>query len=142
MCDHKQASTGATVSPEFGVPLRILLVDDNADVVESLAVLLGMYGHRVLTCTHPLDAIDAAPAFDPDVCILDIGLPVMSGHELAGRLLEAGLTRAKYIAVTGYGSHDARRASMDAGFLLHLTKPVHPEYLIVCLAAISTERVC
>ncbi|TFZ02522.1 response regulator [Ramlibacter henchirensis] len=115
--------------------LRVLLVDDNSDAVESLGILLGMYGHYVLTCTHPLDALEAAPAFEPDVCILDIGLPSISGHDLARRLQAAGLTRTSFIAVTGYGSDDVRQESASAGFSLHLTKPVDPVYLLEQLCA-------
>jgi CheY-like chemotaxis protein len=123
--------------------LRVLLVDDNADAAESLSVLLGLYGHFVLACTHPFDALEAAPAFQPDVCILDIGLPRMSGHELASRLFAAGLTRAKYIAVTGFSSDEAREKSDSGGFELHLTKPVDPEYLLELLDRIgAAERTC
>jgi CheY-like chemotaxis protein len=123
--------------------LRVLLVDDNADAAESLSVLLGLYGHFVLACTHPFDALEAAPAFRPDVCILDIGLPRMSGHELASRLFAAGLTKARYIAVTGLSSDQAREKSESEGFELHLTKPVDPGYLLERLDRIRTaERTC
>ena len=120
--------------------LRVLVVDDNADGAESLGVLLDMHGHRVLTCLHPNEALAAAPAFAPDVCLLDIGLPGMSGHELAKALRGAGLTRTTYIAVTGYGSDEARRATNAAGFAMHLTKPVDPRYLLDKLASIKEAR--
>lgn len=131
LVDHQKPAAGA---------LRVLLVDDNADVAESLGVLLDMNGHRVLTCLHPHDALEAAPAFEPDVCILDIGLPGMSGHELARALRAAGLSRPTYIAVTGYGSVESRKASEAAGFAMHLTKPVDPEYLLGRLSAIAQAR--
>src|SRR5690349_6799840 len=99
--------------------LRVLLVDDNVDATESLGILLQMHGHRVLSRLHPRDALEVAPAFEPDVCILDIGLPSMSGHDLARALRAAGLTRTTYIAVTGYGSEAARKASEAAGFAMH-----------------------
>lgn len=135
MCDHRAGCVdpGSAMESPGGHSeraLRVLLVDDNVDVIESLAILLRMYGYAVLTCTHPLDALEAAPEFAPDVCILDIGLPCMSGHELAQRLRTEGLSRSVFIAVTGYGSDDFREASGAAGFALHLTKPVDPEYLL------------
>ncbi|WP_235579724.1 response regulator [Ramlibacter sp. Leaf400] len=135
MCDHRAGCVGlGSVMESPGGhserALRVLLVDDNVDVIESLAILLRMYGYSVLTCTHPLDALEAAPDFSPDVCILDIGLPCMSGHELAQRLRMEGLSRSVFIAVTGYGADEFRAASGAAGFALHLTKPVDPEFLL------------
>jgi CheY-like chemotaxis protein len=136
MCDYRaELSIHQNARPQAGA-LRVLLVDDNADVAESLGVLLEMHGHRILTCLHPHEALKLAPAFEPDVCILDIGLPCMSGHDLARELRAAGLTRPTYIAVTGYGSDEARKASDAAGFAMHLTKPVDPEYLLEKLACI------
>ncbi len=134
MFDHR-AQPSATAGA-----FRVLVVDDNADVAESLGVLLRMHGHGVLTCLHPNEALKAAPGFDPQVCVLDIGLPGMSGHELAKALRSAGVTRATYIAVTGYGSDEARRASDAAGFAMHLTKPVDPGYLLEKLASIKEAR--
>ena len=120
--------------------LRVLVVDDNADVAESLGILLDMHGHSVLTCLHPQEALEVAPGFAPQVCILDIGLPGMSGHELAKALRAGGLTRSTYIAVTGYGSDEAREATRAAGFAMHLTKPVDPSYLLGKLSAIREAR--
>jgi len=134
MCDYR-----AQLSTTAGA-LRVLVVDDNADVAESLGVLLDMHGHSVLTCLHPDEALKVAPAFAPEVCVLDIGLPGMSGHELAKALRSAGLTRSTYIAVTGYGSDEARRATEAAGFAMHLTKPVDPRYLLEKLASIKAAR--
>ena len=131
MCDYRAQQFPATAGA-----LRVLVVDDNADVAESLGVLLEMHGHRVLTCLHPHEALELAPAFDPEVCILDIGLPGMSGHELAKALRANGLTCASYIAVTGYGSDEARNATRAAGFAMHLTKPVDPKYLLGKLASV------
>lgn len=134
MCDYR-----AQLSTTEGA-LRVLVVDDNADVAESLGVLLDMHGHRVLTCLHPDEALKVAPSFAPDVCVLDIGLPRMTGHELAKALRSAGLARAIYIAVTGYGSEEARRATETAGFAMHLIKPVDPRYLLEKLATIKQAR--
>ena len=140
MCDYRaQLSSQSSAWSRAGA-LRVLLVDDNSDVAESPGVLLDLHGHRILTCLHPHDALKLAPGFEPDVCILDIGLPCMSGHDLARGLRAAGLTRSTYIAVTGYGSDEARKASEAAGFAMHLTKPVAPEYLLEQLACIRRAR--
>ena len=141
MCDHRAASMawgeGQEPPAQPSGALRVLLVDDNDDVLQSLAVLLGLYGHEVLSCLHPREALAAAPAFAPHVCLLDIGLPGMNGHELASRLRANGLDDAQFIAVTGYGAHECRDASAAAGFALHLTKPVDPEHLLAHLAKVE-----
>lgn len=139
MCGQGQAIVGSLPSGATASPLRILLVDDNVDVLDSFTVLLDMHGYQVLACSHPVDALEAAPSFEPDICILDIGLPCMSGHELARRLLAAGLSKAQYIAVTGYGAPEMREASKRAGFHLHLTKPVDPEYLLARIASTAQD---
>lgn len=140
MCEFRSQLSGHAKPSSQTEALRVLVVDDNADVAESLRLLLDMQGHRVLACLHPRDALDAALSFDPDVCILDIGLPGMSGHELARALRACGLIRSTYIAVTGYGSAEARKASHEAGFAMHLTKPVSPDYLLEQVARIGKSR--
>ena len=136
MCEYS-AQLSKQASP-LALPgaLRVLVVDDNVDAGQSLGMLLGVEGHEVLVCSHPHEALAAAPAFGPDVCILDIGLPAMSGHDLARALRAGGLTRAVFIAATGYGSEAARQASAAAGFALHLTKPVDPARLLEQLSLV------
>jgi len=104
---------------------RILLVDDNADLAQSLSELLQQEGHHVAMVTDPLAAFDLAGRTAPEICILDIEMPNMDGYELARRLRELPATRnAVFIALTGYGwDHDPRR-SQEAGFAHHLVKPV------------------
>jgi signal transduction histidine kinase/CheY-like chemotaxis protein len=104
---------------------RILIVDDNVDAADSLATLLRLTGHDVSTAYSGPDALHAARERRPEVVLLDIGLPGMSGYEVAGRLRQLpGLERAVVVAVTGYGQDDDRKHSHQAGFDLHLTKPV------------------
>jgi signal transduction histidine kinase/CheY-like chemotaxis protein len=104
---------------------RILVVDDNVDAADSLATLLRLTGHDVSTAYSGPDALHAARERRPEVVLLDIGLPGMSGYEVAGRLRELpGLERAVVVAVTGYGQDEDRKHSQQAGFDLHLTKPV------------------
>jgi CheY-like chemotaxis protein len=105
---------------------RILVVDDNADAAVALAELLAELGHEVRVAHDGLEALALARAFRPDVCLLDIGLPVMDGYELAQRLRsQAELPEGvRMVAITGYGRDADRRRSKEAGFDAHLVKPV------------------
>jgi PAS domain S-box-containing protein len=109
---------------------RVLVVDDNRDGAEMIADLLEDAGFEVQLAGDPLQAISLAQAFRPQVAILDIGLPVMDGYAL-GRELRARLGDAPpiLIALTGYGQEQDRRRSAEAGFTLHLVKPVDPNKL-------------
>jgi CheY-like chemotaxis protein len=109
---------------------RVLVVDDNRDGAEMIADLLQDAGFEVRLAADPLEAISLAQAFRPQVAILDIGLPVMDGYAL-GRELRArlGETPPIMIALTGYGQEQDRRRSAEAGFTLHLVKPVDPNKL-------------
>jgi two-component system CheB/CheR fusion protein len=104
---------------------RILIVDDNVDFAASLAQLLESLGHDVQVANSASDALKLAEEQLPDVGILDIGLPDISGHELAGRLRSAaGERELVLIAISGWGQEADRRRSLDAGFDVHLVKPV------------------
>jgi PAS domain S-box-containing protein len=104
--------------------LRILIVDDNEDAANSLAMLLQLEGHTTLVAHDALTALERARVELPDIMLLDIGLPGMSGHELAMQLRSTPTTAsATLVAVTGYGQLSDRRKSADAGFDYHLTKP-------------------
>jgi CheY-like chemotaxis protein len=104
---------------------RILIVDDNPELAQSLALLLEMDGHHTVLAADPLAALELARQSNPEVCILDLELPIMDGYELARRLRETPPTEeTMLIALTGYGrDHDWRRAK-EAGFAYHLVKPV------------------
>ena len=106
--------------------LRIVVVDDNRDAANTLAAVLGMLGHEVTVAADGQEALAlAARRSDWDAFILDIGMPDMTGHELAGRLRNLIGTRpAHFIAVTGYGQASDQAMSRDAGFDHHLVKPV------------------
>ncbi|MBP1150927.1 MULTISPECIES: response regulator [Methylocaldum] len=109
---------------------RILVVDDNTDAVESLALLLELEGHDVRTALDGPAALDLASEFRPQAVLLDIGLPGMDGYEVARRLRERPETReALIIAITGYGQQEDRALTKAAGFDHHLVKPVDPEEL-------------
>ena len=110
---------------------RILVVDDNVDLAESLRDVLEIAGHRATVATGAVQALELAAAVVPDVVILDIELPVMDGYELALRLRSLPqLTDCLFIGMTGYSrSHDGRQ-SQESGFQHHLVKPVDVDRLL------------
>jgi PAS domain S-box-containing protein len=103
---------------------RVLVVDDNADAAESLAMLLRGDGHEVCVTHDGPAALEVAGAFRPEVVLLDIGLPRMDGYEVARRLRrDVGLTQALVVALTGYGQQEDRRRAKEAGCDAHVVKP-------------------
>jgi CheY-like chemotaxis protein len=115
---------------------RILVVDDNTDAAETIGNLLRTLGSEIATAHDGPEALRAVLTFKPDICLVDIGLPVMDGYELARRLrdsheLAAG---ARLIAVTGYGQDADRERSRRAGFDAHLVKPVDIDLLARAVA--------
>ncbi|MCE3284256.1 MAG: putative histidine kinase, hybrid, partial [Steroidobacteraceae bacterium] len=109
---------------------RILLVDDNRDAADSLALLLGLEGHDVRVAYAGRPAIEVAHEFRPEVAVLDLGLPDLSGYDVA-RLLrqDPALGRIELIALTGWGQEEHRKRALEAGFDHHVTKPVDLEHL-------------
>ncbi len=137
------AKTPSGVRPPArqGVARRVLVVDDNEDAAVSLAELLEARGHTTCVAYDGPSAISVAADFRPDLGVLDIGLPVMDGYELAGRLRElpalAGIT---LVALTGYGQDMDRERSKAAGFRAHLVKPVDLRAIDEALAELPTDR--
>jgi len=128
-----QAGAGA---PDAGGPLRVLVVDDNLDAADSLTALLEALGHTTMVAHDGPQGLAAAHAFLPDLVLLDIGLPGMSGHEVAREIRRsAELRKVVLIALTGWGSESDQRLSQDAGFDQHLIKPVSLEALEQALLA-------
>jgi two-component system, sensor histidine kinase len=104
---------------------RILLVDDNVDFATSLAMLLEGLGHVVRVAHNGGEGIEVAADLQPEIAFLDIGLPVMSGYELARRLRALPASKdTVLVALSGWGQEDDRRRSREAGFAAHLVKPV------------------
>lgn len=134
------AVAGSAVTQKADAPSparRILVVDDNADAADSLKVLLGIWGHEVEVARNGVAALDRAREFDPELVFLDIGLPGMNGYEVARRLrAEAGSAKAKLIALSGYGAERDHLRSKEAGFDLHLVKPVDPRSLSSVIASV------
>ena len=119
--------------------LRILIVDDNVDAAEMLAMLLEAGGHEVLVENDGLQGLERARRDKPAVCILDIGLPDMDGNELARRLRQHPDTAsALLIAATGYGGVHDRESTFSAGFDHHLVKPIDSSALLDLLAPLLT----
>ena len=129
---------GGTAAGADVTPRRILVVDDNADVAESLSEWLGDSGHEVRVARTGAEALQLAEAFRPEVMLVDIGLPDMSGHDIARKLRGIpALKDAVLVAVTGYGQQNDRRRSREAGFDHHWIKPLSAEMLSDLLAALD-----
>jgi CheY-like chemotaxis protein len=126
----------ATARPRHDrAPLRVLLVDDNIDAGQTLAMLLETAGHVVTTSHDPRDALLRASQTRFDACLLDIGLPGMDGFELARRLRAMETERpALMVAITGYGQQFDRDSALTAGFDQYFVKPADPEELFALLA--------
>ncbi|MGF6273148.1 PAS domain S-box-containing protein [Massilia sp. UYP11] len=108
--------------------LRILVVDDNTDAAESLSLLLQINAHEIRVATNGRDALALVSDFTPDIAFLDIGMPGMTGYELAARLRAMpALARTVIVAVTGWGAEEDQRRAREAGFDHHFTKPIAAE---------------
>lgn len=130
---ERQVSPRRSVEPTEH--LRVLLIEDNADAAETLTELLQLWGHEVEVARKGELATHLALQFQPQVVILDIGLPGMDGYEVARELRrQESLRQPLLLALTGYGQEQDRTRAREAGFDLHLTKPVNPEQLQELLA--------
>ncbi|HYO14338.1 MAG TPA: ATP-binding protein [Thermoanaerobaculia bacterium] len=122
-------AAGEVGAPSGVVRRRILIVDDNRDAAEMLAELLSLAGHETWIAEDGPSALALAAKIEPEVALLDIGLPVMDGHELAMRLRQQSQRPLLLIAVTGYGQREDRERARAAGFDDHLVKPIDLEAL-------------
>jgi CheY-like chemotaxis protein len=120
---------------------RILVVDDNEDAAATLAVLLGLIGHQTHVAHDGLEALDAAAACRPDVVLLDIDLPKLSGHEVARQLRAQPWGRdITLVAVTAMDQELHRQESRRSGFDAHVVKPADSHTLVALLAALLARR--
>jgi CheY-like chemotaxis protein len=116
--------------------MRVLVVDDNQDAAAVLAMMLEDLGQETRQAHDGNDAVAVALQYRPDIIIMDIGLPGISGHEVASRLRkDHGMAEACMVALSGYGSEEDLRKSLEAGFDRHLVKPLDPALLPGLLAA-------
>lgn len=131
------APTAATLGPQeidspanpFG-KLRVLVADDNKDAADTLALLLSLDGYEVRTAYSGHGALSLAQIFRPDVALLDIGMPELDGYATGSAMRQQrGGMEICLIALTGLGQEDDKRRSREAGFAMHLTKPVDPDQL-------------
>lgn len=109
---------------------RILVVDDNEDAADSLATLLDVVGYQVKVAYDGPEAIEAADAFRPDAALLDIGLPHLSGYDIARHIRGTRGQQVLLVAITGWGAEEDRRRAREAGFDHHFTKPADFERLV------------
>ncbi len=124
-----------------GKPKRILVVDDNFDIAESLTELLELEGHEARMAHDGAEAVAAAQEFQPDVVLLDIDLPRMDGYEACRRIREQPWGKSiSLVALTGWGQEEARRKSREVGFDYHLVKPVDFADLMALLAALPAQE--
>ena len=119
---------------------RLLVVDDNQDAADSLAMLLRLQGHDVRVAYSGMAALEMTKAYTPDVVFMDIGMPGMDGYEAARRIRQQpGLGNVVLAALTGWGQQEDRRRTAEAGFDHHLVKPVEPNALEKLLAGLQTR---
>jgi signal transduction histidine kinase/ActR/RegA family two-component response regulator len=122
-------------------PLRVLVVDNNPEAADSLALLLTTWGYEIRVTYDGPSALEAAREWDPQVVLLDIGMPGMDGYEVARRLRAGpGAEALTLIAVTGYNTDEHRERSRAAGFHYHMVKPVPPEDLKALLTTVEAQR--
>jgi two-component system, sensor histidine kinase len=111
---------------------RILIVEDNADIRDSLRMILEIWGHEVTSAGTGQQGLEMARRIQPDVALIDIGLPGMNGYEVAQTIrVDASpqSARIKLVAITGYGQPGDRERTLEAGFDTHLLKPIDPQVL-------------
>lgn len=121
--------------------LRILIVDDNRDNATTLSMLLRRVGHQTLTAFDGKEALALARSFNPEVILLDIGLPRLNGYEVC-RWIRAQQSshRMVIIAQTGWGQEETRQKTRDAGFDHHMVKPVEPNALLKILNDLPKQQ--
>jgi len=123
------------------VPRRILVVDDNVDAAATLEMLLKSLGHETCVVHDGVGALQMADEFRPDVVLLDLGMPGLDGYETARRLRAVKKELPfRIIALTGWGQESDRQKTREAGFDLHLTKPVELEDLVQAVSNGGTKR--
>ncbi|MBP1148953.1 MULTISPECIES: PAS domain S-box protein [Methylocaldum] len=132
LVSHSWSALPASEAPPV---LRVLVVDDNYDAAESMALLVKLWGHETRIVHDGRSAVDICQTYKPDVVLLDLGLPGMSGYEVAQHLRKEYGDSMTLFALTGYGQAEDRQRSAAAGFNHHLVKPIDPGILRTLLAS-------
>jgi signal transduction histidine kinase len=137
---HAEAHSEQPAGDLPTVPRRILLADDNPDALESLATVLRLRGHEVFSAPNGALALETAVRHMPDVALLDIGMPLLDGYEVARRIRAQDWGKGvTLVALTGWGQESDRRRSQEAGFDTHLVKPLDLEKLSALLAHLPEQ---
>ena len=141
---HERTAAGASPEPRDEVPVqrfRVLVVDDNVDNAATLAELMAASGNEVAVAHDGEAALTVFRGFNPDVVLLDIGLPKLDGYEVCRRVrAQRGGERLAILAMTGWGQAEDRRKSAAVGFDAHLVKPIDFQRLNEAVARASSER--
>jgi signal transduction histidine kinase/DNA-binding response OmpR family regulator len=141
MLAAEPAPAAKPAKAEASAPKRVLIVDDNVDAAETLAMMLELLGQQTRQAHEGNGALQAAIEYRPELVFMDIGLPGLSGHEVAARMRkELGMTDTYIVALSGYGTEEDRRKSLYAGFDSHLVKPLDPTTLPSILAEAERRR--
>ncbi|MBA4066971.1 MAG: response regulator [Isosphaera sp.] len=123
---------------DAGSLLKVLYVDDNQDLADTAVDLLRLVGFDARACYSGRDALAVAAEFRPSICLLDLNMPGMDGDELVGRLRDQAADRpVLFVAVTAMSAEEYRRRTTEAGFEMHLVKPVDPHDLVRILDAMA-----
>ena len=134
-----ETRTNSMTIPEQGKP-TVLLIEDNDDGREMMSMMLSVYGYEVQHAADGLQGLELAAQFLPDLALVDIGLPGIDGYEVARRLRANEATRGmKLIALTGYGLAEDQRRVLEAGFDLHLVKPVDIDHLMRAIGSCAPD---
>lgn len=136
----QSASAEQTITETVGTPLRVLIVDDNKEIAQMMGMLLMASGHDILTAHDGPAALEAASNFQPHIMLIDIGLPLMNGYEVAKKIRQQPLLKnVVLVAQTGYGRESDRQLSVEAGFDYHLVKPPDFSKLDQILTTVSEK---
>jgi PAS domain S-box-containing protein len=140
MAGESEAPATSVEEPPQPPRRRILVVDDNRDSAESLAMLLTIFGHDVNTAHDGLEAIEAAQRLRPEVVLLDIGLPQLNGYEVSRHIRNQPWGKdLTLVALTGWGQEEDRNRSREAGFDAHMIKPVDQDALLSLLSSLPAR---
>jgi len=121
-------------------PCRILIVEDNEDARETLKIFLALAGHDIHCAGDGATGVELAEATDPDLILIDVGLPGMDGYEVARRLRAGQKRNAFLVALSGYGQLEDRRKALEAGFDMYIVKPANPHQLSAVIASLQPRR--
>lgn len=116
-------------TPAISIQRKVLIVDDNVDAADALALILRGMGHQVDVAHDGRSGVEISRRMRPDIVLLDIAMPQMSGYDAASEIRRFLGPDVRIVAVTGYGQYEDRRRSLEAGFDQHIIKPLDPDFL-------------